>query len=70
MGSISIQAWALACMAIILLVSDALGAALGLAIGTGKAAQDEKNVGGQPMKMQGEKGTAGSRTSPKAKKEL
>jgi len=69
-GSISIQAWALACMAIILLVSDALGAALGLAIGTGKAAQDEKNDGGQPMKMQGEKGTTGSRTSPKAKKEL
>ncbi|TVY20194.1 Protein get1 [Lachnellula arida] len=69
-GSISIQVWALACGAIILLISDALGAAVALAMGTGKATQDEKNNGGQPMKMEGEKVTAESRTSPKAKKEL
>ncbi|TVY59211.1 Protein get1 [Lachnellula cervina] len=69
-GSISIQVWALACGAIILLISDALGAVVGLATGTGKATQDEKNNSGQPMKMEGEKVTAESRTSPEAKKEL
>lgn len=47
-GSISIQAWALACGAIILLVSDALGAAVALATGTGEKQK------GEPMKMQGE----------------
>jgi hypothetical protein len=67
-GSISIQAWALACGAIILLVSDALVAVVALA--TGKVAQDEKE--GQPMKMaSGESEKSGtSSQSQKARKEL
>jgi len=67
-GSISIQAWALACGAIILLVSDALVAVVALA--TGNVAQDEQK--GQPTKMasgESEKSQASSQ-SQKAKKEL
>ena len=68
-GSISIQAWALACGAIILLGSDALGAVVALA--TGKVARDEQK-GAQPMKMasgESEKSRTKSQ-SQEAKKDL
>lgn len=46
LGSVSMQAWSLACGAIILLVSDAVVAVIGLGMGAGS--QQSK---GQPMKV-------------------
>lgn len=63
LGSISIQAWALACGAIILLVSDAIVALVALFSGL-KTAQDGK---GEPMQMSSEKPAA---ATPETKKEL
>ncbi|RAL64528.1 hypothetical protein DID88_002002 [Monilinia fructigena] len=42
MGSISIQAWSLACQAVILLVSDALIAVIALVLGAGTSVQGQK----------------------------
>jgi hypothetical protein len=53
LGSISIQAWALACGAIILLVSDALAATIALAVGSGVASKTKSK--GEPMEVSGEK---------------
>ena len=55
-GSISIQVWSVACMAVIVLVSDALVAAVALAVGVGAAQNKEKNKG-EPMKVPAEKAT-------------
>jgi len=55
-GSISIQVWSVACMAVIVLVSDALVAAVALAVGVGAAQNKEKNKG-EPMKAPAEKAT-------------
>lgn len=64
LGSISIQAWGLACGAIILLVNDAIIAVVGLVVTTGAAAQKGKNQKskGEPVKVSSEKeATAESR---------
>jgi hypothetical protein len=67
LGSISIQAWALACGAIILLVSDALAAIIALAVGSGVVSKTKSK--GEPMKVSGEKARS-KPTSEKEKKEL
>ncbi|KUJ12117.1 uncharacterized protein LY89DRAFT_593327, partial [Mollisia scopiformis] len=54
LGSVSMQAWSLACAAIILLVSDAIVAIIALGAGP----QQSK---GQPMKIPSEKETAGGK---------
>ncbi|KAF4625242.1 hypothetical protein G7Y89_g12926 [Cudoniella acicularis] len=60
-GSISIQAWSLACMAIILLVSDALVAIFALVVGSASATKT-----GKPMKVpSGEKEKATAQTEKK-----
>jgi hypothetical protein len=62
-GSVSIQAWQLACASVILLVSDAIVAIVGLAMeGSSKSAQKANKT---PMKFEGEKPT-----SSDGKKEL
>ncbi|PQE09238.1 putative get1 protein [Rutstroemia sp. NJR-2017a WRK4] len=61
MGSISIQAWTLACAAVILLVSDALVATVALVMGGVGVSQKEKK---EPMKVPAGQENAG------AKKEL
>jgi hypothetical protein len=63
LGSISIQAWGLACGAVILLVSDAIVALVALRSHVGTAKKGE----GQPMKVASEKSTV---NKPEAKKEL
>ena len=69
LGSISIQAWALACAAIILMVSDALVATVALIMGVGKGSAQEAK--GEPMKFAGEKtGSAQEAGTEKNKKEL
>ncbi|RDL37806.1 Protein GET1 [Venustampulla echinocandica] len=66
LGSISIQAWALACMAIIVLVSDTLVALVALALGTRSTVNKEN---GESMKVpSGEKQTPSQ--SQAEKKEL
>jgi hypothetical protein len=65
-GSISIQAWQLACGSIILLVSDAIIALIGLAVRA--MAKPAKQAKGESMKMAGEKST-GTKTGA-SKKEL
>jgi len=65
-GSISIQVWSVACMAVIVLVSDAIVAAVALASGVGAAQDKEKSKKGEPMKVHAEKATTGR----KEKKEL
>jgi hypothetical protein len=69
LGSISIQAWSLACAAMILLVSDALVATIALVVGAGKgSAQKGKE---EPIKFAGEKAGSGERSgTKKSKKEL
>ena len=69
LGSISIQAWSLACAAIILLVSDAIVATIALVTGVGKGSAQKAN--GDPMKFAGEKaGSAQDAGTEKSKKEL
>ena len=53
LGSISIQAWSLACAAMILLISDAFVATMALVMGAGKTPAQK----GEPMKFAGEKGS-------------
>jgi hypothetical protein len=70
LGSISIQVWGMACAATILLVSDAIVAAVGLVMvsKTGKGQQKKKAA---PMKAGGEKpSTPVSTEKTEAKKEL
>lgn len=70
LGSISIQAWLLACAAVILLVSDALVAIFGLIMeATSAPAQEGK---ASPMKFAAEKPAArkAPRTPARSKKEL
>jgi hypothetical protein len=55
LGSVSIQAWALACGAVILLVSDALVAVVALVLGAGKGVNGAQKTKGEPMKVAGEK---------------
>ena len=64
LGSISIQAWSLACAAIILLVSDALVATIALIMGAGKGSAQR----GEPMKVPG--GKAGQEAGDEKPKEL
>jgi hypothetical protein len=60
LGSISIQAWFLACAAIILLVSDALVAIVALAMGSGIGAAAQRKE--EPIKAPREKtGAEGSK---------
>lgn len=69
LGSISIQVWEMACASIILLVSDAIVAAVGLVM----AAKSEKGQKKKeaPMKAGGEKAdTPASTEKTEAKKEL
>lgn len=66
LGSISIQAWSLACAAIILLVSDALVATVVLVMGAGRGAAQK----GEPMKFAGEKAGSGEKESTEKSKEL
>jgi hypothetical protein len=61
LGSISIQAWFLACAAIILLVSDALVAIIALAIGSSVRVAGQRKEG--PIKAPREK--AGAEDSKK-----
>jgi hypothetical protein len=61
MGSISIQAWTLACAAVILLVSDALVAVVALVMGGAGVSQKGQK---EPMKVPAGQEKAG------AKKEL
>ena len=69
LGSISIQAWSLACAAIILLISDALVA--GLALVTGALVGSAPVGKMEPMKFTGEKAGSGSQAgAEKTKKEL
>ncbi len=67
LGSISIQAWTLACGAIILLVSDALAAIIALAAGSGMVSKTKSKH--EPMKVSEEK-TGSQPASDKEKKEL
>lgn len=64
-GSISIQAWSLACMAIIVLVSDAMVAAVALVM-TSKSTAAK----GQPMKVSSGEKEKATPTSQEEKKEL
>jgi hypothetical protein len=68
LGSISIQAWALACSAIILLVSDAFVAMTALIVSAGKAPVQKER--GEPMKFAGEKVSSEKGSTEKSKKEL
>ncbi|TVY58016.1 Protein get1, partial [Lachnellula suecica] len=68
-GSVSIQAWGLACGAIILLVSDAIVAVVALSTGKGGAPKQEQGQKGEPMAVPGENVTAESRNGNE-KKEL
>ena len=61
-GSISIQAWALACAAVILLVSDTLVAIVSLVVGLGQGSAQKTNTEA-PMKVPAEK------TAPETPKE-
>ncbi|ESZ97084.1 hypothetical protein SBOR_2514 [Sclerotinia borealis F-4128] len=55
LGSISIQAWTLACAAVILLVSDALVAVVAIALGTGSGVQGQEGKRmEEPMKVRGQ----------------
>ena len=56
LGSVSMQAWSLACGAIILLVSDAIVAIVALAMGAGS-----QKAKPQPMKVPSEKAGAGEK---------
>jgi len=67
LGSISIQAWSLACGAVILLASDTITAVFGLIMAS-KASQGSK---GEPMKVSGEKVGSGDQPGDSGnKKEL
>jgi hypothetical protein len=57
LGSISIQAWVLACGAVILLVSDAIVATVKLVME--RRAGPAPNTKGEPVKFTGEKSAAG-----------
>lgn len=67
LGSISIQAWFIACAAVILLVSDALIAMIGLT--REKTTSGQQKVRMEPMKATGEKPTSKGATTD-SKKEL
>ncbi|OBT94105.1 GET complex subunit get1 [Pseudogymnoascus verrucosus] len=72
LGSISIQVWGMACAAVILLVSDAVVAVVGLVMTAkaGKGQQKEKKTA-VPMKAGGEKASMPASTEKaEAKKEL
>jgi hypothetical protein len=64
LGSISIQAWCVACAAVILLVSDALVAIFGLIMGAKTGAQPQKNKE-EPMKFSAGEKPAGAAESKK-----
>lgn len=66
-GSVSIQAWQLACGSVILLVSDAIFAVIALAMEA--MAKPVKQTKGEPMKMAGEKKSTGTKAGA-SKKEL
>lgn len=68
MGSVSVQSWSIACMAVILLVSDALVSAVGLAVAS-KTTTKQKE---EPMKAgSGEKKASTEKEPTQAeKKEL
>lgn len=70
LGSISIQAWGLACAAVILLVSDAISAVIVL-IADGRTKSGQR-VKGEPMKFGGEtkKASTTSESPSDGKKEL
>jgi tail-anchored protein insertion receptor len=70
MGSVSIQAWVLACGVVILLVSDAIIAIIGLLMETRSNSRQKAKA--DPMKFAGEKSTAErlSATPGESKKEL
>jgi len=65
-GSISIQVWSVACMAFIVLVSDALVAAVALAVGVQVTGEKEKGKKGEPVKVSSGKATG----AQEVKKEL
>lgn len=70
LGSVSIQAWVLACGAVILLVSNAIVATIQLVMETCPRAVQKAKV--EPMKSAGEKSAAGNnpRQAGGSKKEL
>jgi tail-anchored protein insertion receptor len=70
LGSISIQAWFVACGAVILLASDAILATIKLLV-EATARQPQKSKG-NPIKFAGEKATAGRKSAEgkDGKKEL
>lgn len=70
LGSISVQAWSLACAAIISLVSDAIVAVVALVMEAGKGSVHKGK--GETMKYQsGEKaGSSGKAGAERSKKEL
>lgn len=67
LGSVSIQAWQLACGSAILLVSDTIIAIIGLFV-EAKTARGQKKA--EPMKAAGEKAAVGAQGTAEAKKEL
>ncbi|KAL5346004.1 GET complex subunit get1 [Pseudogymnoascus australis] len=70
LGSISIQVWGMACASVILLVSDAVVAIVGLVmVAKAEKGQGEKKRAAAPMKAGGEKPGA-STEKAEAKKEL
>ncbi|OBT43895.1 hypothetical protein VE00_04671 [Pseudogymnoascus sp. WSF 3629] len=69
MGSISIQVWGMACASVILLVSDAVVAVVGLVMVAMKGKGMEKKMA-VPMKAGGGKGAMDTSEKAEAKKEL
>jgi hypothetical protein len=69
MGSISIQVWGMACASVILLVSDAVVAVVGLVMVAMKGKGMEKKMA-VPMKAGGGKGEMDTSEKAEAKKEL
>lgn len=67
LGSVSIQAWALACGAVILLVSDAIAAAVALAATSAQPAPKRKE---EPLKAASGEKSKGEQASEGIKKEL
>lgn len=67
-GSVSVQSWSIACMAVILLVSDALVSAVGLVVASITPTTKQKE---EPMKASsGEKASTEKEPTQEGKKEL
>jgi len=71
LGSVSVQAWQLACTSVIVLVSDTFMAMIGLVMGAETAAASTSRTKEEPMKVSGEKaGPTPGQSAGNSKKEL